>query len=164
MDFWEDPDLWRWLWLIAAAVFFMGEMAIPTSFFLVSFAVGALVACVLAFFGATLGIQWLAFVFVSLAALLVLRPYSRRLDRETEDVATFGANRWVGKTGTVISEIPPGPASTGLVRIEREEWRAESAGEAGIATGSLVQVIRVDGTRLIVTPTGGTGPTDIPAP
>lgn len=149
---WESPELWRWLWLAAAVVFALGEMAIPTSFFLASFAFGALVAFVVAFVGVGLLAQWLLFVGISVASLLVLRPLSRRLDRDTESTATVGANRWVGKTARVIREIPEGPGETGAVRLEREEWRAGSADDAAIAPATLVRIVRVDGTRMIVEP------------
>lgn len=149
---WEDPDLWQWLWLAAAVVFLLGELAIYTSFFLASFALGAGVACALAFFDVGLGWQWLAFVGISGVAFLVLRPYSRMLDRETASVHTEGANRWVGKMATVVADIPPGPAETGLVRVEREQWRAESVGDRAIAAGTVVRVVRVDGTRMLVEP------------
>jgi len=155
---WEDPDLWRWLWLLAAVVFALGELAIPTSFFLASFALGALAACLVAFLGGALALQWLAFVGISLALVLVLRPYSRRLDRQTASVATAGADRWVGKTATVLREIPGGVGDTGMVRLEREEWRAESRGGADIAAGALVRIVAVDGTRMIVEALGAGAP------
>jgi membrane protein implicated in regulation of membrane protease activity len=36
------------------------------------------------------------------------------------------------------------------VRIEREEWRAESADGSGLDAGEPIRVVRVDGTRLVV--------------
>jgi membrane protein implicated in regulation of membrane protease activity len=57
----------------------------------------------------------------------------------------------------VLSEIPAGVHATGLVRVEREEWRAESVDGSAIPAGTAVEVLRVDGTRLIVgPPEGGT--------
>ena len=53
----------------------------------------------------------------------------------------------------VIGEIPGGTHGTGMVRIEREEWRAESIDGSPIDVGAQVEVLRVDGTRLVVTPT-----------
>jgi membrane protein implicated in regulation of membrane protease activity len=149
---WDDPDLWRWLWLSTAVVFALGEMAIPTSFFLASFALGAVIAAVVAFLGGALLLQWVLFVGVATSALLFLRPLSRRLDRDTADVANVGANRWVGKLATVINAVPDGPGETGLIRLEREEWRAESTGNYAIAPGTRVRVVRVDGTRMVVEP------------
>jgi len=148
----DDPDVWRWIWLVGAAVFALGEMAIPTSFFLASFAVGATAAAATAFLGTILLVQWLVFLGVSAGSLLVLRPLSRRLDRETAEVANIGANRWVGKQAVVVRAIPARPGETGLVRIEREEWRAESREARAIPEQALVRVIGVEGTRLIVEP------------
>jgi membrane protein implicated in regulation of membrane protease activity len=143
------PDVWRWIWLVLAATFALGELAATGTFFLISFAIGAALACVAAFAGAAVAWQWLLFVGASAVALAVLRPLGRRLDRDVPE-HTVGANRWVGRVGVVISDIPAGPHDTGLVRLEREEWRAEHEGTGTIPAGTPVLVTRVAGTRLIV--------------
>ncbi len=153
----NDPEAWRWIWLAAIVFFSVGELSVPGSFFMLSFAIGAACADVLAFAGAGLSLQWLAFVAVAAAALAVLVPLGRRLDRSTEH-AKVGATRMPGRVGTVLSAIPAGPHETGLVRIEREQWRAESADGSAVAAGALVTVLRVDGTRLIVDPAAETPP------
>jgi inner membrane protein len=155
---WESAETWRWIWLIAAAVFLLGELAIPTSFFILSFAIGAVAASLAAFLDADLTVQWMLFIGVSGLSLLVIRPLARRIDRETEPVATQGAYRWVNRVATVLTEIPPGPGETGLVRIEREQWRAESSTDLALPPGTTVKVIRVDGTRLIVEPASPASP------
>src|SRR5690606_32047122 len=33
----DSADTWRWIWLVAAAVFALGELAVPGSFFMISF-------------------------------------------------------------------------------------------------------------------------------
>ena len=84
----DSPESWRWIWLIAAVVFGIGEMTTAGSFFLLPFALGAGLASILAFAGAGIAFQWAAFVGVSLSALLALRPIARRLD--SDSVATDG--------------------------------------------------------------------------
>ena len=37
-----------------------------------------------------------------------------------------------------------------MVRVDREEWRAETVDGAPIAAGTIVQVVEVQGTRVIV--------------
>ena len=37
----DDPEVWRWIWLVAAVLFAIGEMGSPGSFFLLPFAAGA---------------------------------------------------------------------------------------------------------------------------
>jgi inner membrane protein len=49
----------------------------------------------------------------------------------------------------VLKEIDP-LLGTGLVRIEREEWRAESIDHTKIAQDTLVEVVSVSGTRVLV--------------
>jgi membrane protein implicated in regulation of membrane protease activity len=53
----------------------------------------------------------------------------------------------------VLEEIPAGTHETGLVRIGRQEWRAESRDGTPVPAGSRAKVIEVVGTRLVVWPT-----------
>lgn len=155
----DDASTWRWIWLATTMLFAVGELTVPGTFFMLSFAAGALVATVLAFLDAALAAQWVGFVLTAAVALAVLVPVGRRSDRAAH--APVGATRWVGRVATVLEAIPGGPHETGLVRVEREQWRAESEDAREIPAGSTVRVVRVDGTRLIVTPGGG--PTEDPA-
>lgn len=167
----ETPEEWRWVWIIAAAVFAVGEMASPGSFFLAPFAVGALVAAILSFAGVDVAISWVVFIVVSIATLAALRPLARRLDRDALDHGV-GARRLVGTRATVLRDIPGG-AELGMVRVDREEWRAQSSDGTAIAAGMTVRVAEVQGTRVMVAveapptseiepPSSGTEPTDSP--
>ena len=144
----ETPDEWRWVWLIAGTLFAIGEMLTPGSFFLAPFAVGALVAAILAFAGVGITAEWVVFLVVSIATLFLLRPLARRLDRDAVDRGV-GARRLVGTRATVLRAIP-GDAELGLVRVDREEWRAQSTDGSPIAEGATVRVADVVGTRVIV--------------
>jgi len=97
----ESPEVWRWVWLVAAVAFAGGEIAVAGSFFLLPFAFGAVVACVLAFLDVDVAWQWLAFVGVSAVSLLALFPLRRRLDRE-EPQDGIGARRLLGQPATVL--------------------------------------------------------------
>jgi membrane protein implicated in regulation of membrane protease activity len=145
----SSPDTWRWIWLAAAVAFALGEIAVAGSFFLLPFAGGAVAGAGVAFLGGSVGMSWLAFVLVSAACAAVLRPLARRLDRHSPHQSA-GANRWVGRQATVLRDIPGGQGDTGLIRLDREEWRAESEYGVPIKAGSTVLVKRVDGTRLVV--------------
>ncbi len=147
----DAAETWRWIWLGAAVAFAVGEIAVAGSFFLMPFAGGALAGAGASFLGAPVWLGWLAFVVVSAAGSAVLWPLGRRLDRSSPHHA-IGANRWVGRQATVLRDIPAGAGSTGLIRLDREEWRAESLIGSRIRAGSTVLVSRVDGTRLVVVP------------
>ena len=152
----DEPESWRWFWLAATVFFAISEIVVPGTFFMISFAIGAFVACVLAFLDVNVGLEWLAFLVVSAIALAALVPIGRRVNSNSQ--GSVGATRWAGRRAVVLREIPAGVNATGLVRVEREEWRAESSDGASIPAGTDVEVIRVDGTRLIVGPVqeGGT--------
>lgn len=151
-----DPESWRWIWLVGALLCLVGEMATPGSFILLPFGIGALSASLLAFADVSVGVEWVVFVAVSAATLLGFRPLSRRLDRMTEDVG-IGARRLVGQEAIVLADIP-GSGEVGLVRIDREEWRAESTDGTPIPAGVKVRVADVRGTRVVVSPLGSISP------
>ena len=146
----DDPESWRWIWLVAAVVFGVGEMASPGSFFLAPFAIGAVAAAGLAFLDVSTAWEWAAFVGVSLAWLLALRPLARRLDRDG-DSDGVGARRLIGRAGVVLTAIDD--IGAGIVRIDSEEWRAGAAVSGPIPAGARVRVTQVEGTRVIVIPT-----------
>jgi len=147
-----STETWRWIWLGLGVVFSIAEIMVAGTFFLLPFGVGAFAAAIVAFATANLTATWAVFIGTSVVAFATLVPLGRRLDRSAESRERVGANRWEGRVGVVLAEIPGGPGSTGLVRVDREEWRAESAGDGPVPAGSRVRVLRVDGTRLVVEP------------
>lgn len=152
-----DPDTWAWVWLLATGAFVVGEMLTPGSFFLLPFAVGALVACVAAFAGAGLVVQWILFLAVTAVASYAFIPLRRRLDRTETNADGIGARRLVHQPAVVLRAIPPGPDSMGMVRVGREEWRALSEDHVGIPEGATVHVVEVRGTGVVVS-------TNVPTP
>src|SRR4051794_24466798 len=75
------------LWLIAAVIFGVGEIA-TLGFFLGPFAIGALVAALVAIVGAGNVISLAAFLVVSIAALGALRPLARSHRRQPAALRT----------------------------------------------------------------------------
>lgn len=147
----DSPDTWQWIWLVGAVVLALGELAVPGTFFVVSFALGAAVAALASFLGASVLVGWLCFVAGSGVALAVLVPIGRRMNA-AEGGGPVGATRMHDGRGVVLTTIPAGPNETGIVRVEREEWRAEHEGGTELPVGTEIAVVRVDGTRLVVRP------------
>jgi membrane protein implicated in regulation of membrane protease activity len=145
-------DAWQWFWLAAVVNLAQSEIITPFLFFMISFALGAALAAVAAFLGAALVVQWTLFVVGSGVSLGLLAPLGRRMAREASDDDHEGAMRWVGRLAVVIEPIPGGASATGLVRLERTRWRAESPRGVEIPEGTTVRVLSVKGTRLIVVP------------
>jgi membrane protein implicated in regulation of membrane protease activity len=145
-------------------VFAFGELALAGTFFLLPFAVGALVACILAFLDVGLGVQWLAFVGISALGSAALIPLRARLDRNDPGSSEgIGSRRLVGQPALVTAPIHAGPHGRGMVRVGREEWRAETVDELAVAPGVVVRVVEVRGTGVVVTSVPHVGPSTAPA-
>ena len=140
--------VWFWIWLVLAAVLIVGEI-FTAGFFLLWFGVGSGVAAILALLHAPLWLQWVAFVGVSAILVAVTRPFARRMTTQAPD--GIGPDRLIGARGYVRERIDT-TAGTGRVTVDRDEWRASPEGGGTIEEGTYVQVLRVDGTHLIVRP------------
>ncbi len=148
-----SADSWQWVWLVAVVAFVLLEIFTPVLFFAISFAIGAALAAIAAFVDAPVFVQWLLFLGGSGAALAVLVPIGQRIARTHGDDDHEGALRWVGRLATVVEVIPGGANATGLVRLERTQWRAECPRDGELPPGTTVRVLSVKGTRLVVVPT-----------
>ncbi len=143
-----DARVLAWVWMVLAILFFIAEI-FTTGFFIIIFGVGALLASLAAFLGVGFVGQLLVFVVGSAIALFLTRPLAERISQpEPQGVAI---DRVLGKQAVVLQTIDP-IANTGMVRVETEEWRAESADGSVIPKGSVVEVLGVEGVRLKVRP------------
>ena len=147
----NDPDAWRWVWLLIAGGFAAAEMFIAGTFFMLPFAGGALAAAVGAFAGAGPALQWVLFIVVSVIGASALIPLRRRLDAQ-EPSDGIGSRRLIGQVAVVLVEVPAGPTGSGEVQIGRETWRAQSADGAALLVGSTVRVVDVRGTSVVIVP------------
>lgn len=156
----DSPGAWAIIWLVVAAAFGAGEIAMAGSFFLMPFAIGAAAAAIASLLSAPVALSWLIFLAVSIASFFALKPLAARLDAELPNPRGFGSNRLVGTEGIVEEAIPQGETGTGQVRIGGEQWRAVARGGLGLPVGTPVTVIAVEGTRVIVSPSlqAGLGP------
>jgi len=135
-----------WIWMALAAAFVVGEM-FTAGFFLLWFGAGAAAAGVLALLNVSFPWQLAAFVLVSGILLAVSRRFAERFSRQQPP--GIGADRFIGLRGLVLEEIDS-VKNSGRVRLQKEEWRADSETEETIPVGARVEVVRMDGTHLVV--------------
>jgi membrane protein implicated in regulation of membrane protease activity len=135
-----------WIWMIIAAFFVVGEI-FTAGFFLLWFGVGAAVAGVLALLGLSFGWQLAAFAVVSLVLFASSRRFAERFSKKQPP--GIGADRFIGKQGIVLDAID-NVENVGRVRLDKEEWRADSETGTIIPAGTQVEVVRLDGTHLVV--------------
>jgi len=137
---------WFWIWIVVAAVLYIGEM-LTTSFFLLPFGLGATIALVANIFGAEIWLQWVLFIIVSVLALAFLRPIFKRLTSKADKVKA-GVDRLIGMTGTIIEgNVPSG---MNRARVDRELWNVSTEQGDYLPVNTKVKVLRVEGVRLIV--------------
>jgi membrane protein implicated in regulation of membrane protease activity len=140
-------DTWV-LWLIAAVIFAVGEMA-TTSLFLAPFAGGAAIASLLALAGAGATIEWAAFLVVSIMLLAALRPIAREHLRTRSRIKT-GTAALVGQTATVVERIA-NAEGVGCVRLDGEIWTARAFDDdETFEPGTRVQVLEIRGATALV--------------
>lgn len=136
------------IWLALMVVFFIVEASTVT---LVSlwFAAGSLAALLASLFHASTGVQIVLFVAVSAILLTLLRPLVRKY--LNPKLTKTNADSIIGSIGLVTVAIDNISAS-GQVKLGGVYWSARSATGNPIAEGSLVQVDRIEGVKVYVTP------------
>jgi len=140
-----DPWL---LWLIAALILAIGEIA-TTGLFLGPFAVGALIATLLAAAGAGATIEWAVFLVVSVVLLAALRPIARAHRRSRGQIRT-GTARLVGQQATVVERIA-NAEGVGCVKLDGEIWTARAYDDDEvIEPGARVHVLEIRGATALV--------------
>jgi membrane protein implicated in regulation of membrane protease activity len=136
------------IWLIAAVIFAIGEIA-TTSFFLAPFAGGAAIAALLAAAGAGATIEWAVFLVVSIVLLAALRPIAREHQRSRAKIKT-GTAALVGQTATVVERIA-NAEGVGCVRLDGEIWTARAFDDdETFEPGTRVQVLEIRGATALV--------------
>ena len=112
------------------------------------FAGGALVACVAALLHASIWVQIVLFLVVSVLLLLFTRPVAVRYMNKNR--TKTNVDSMAGKEAVVTEDIDNLKAQ-GVVQVNGLEWTARAENNQDvIPKGSVVEVTRVDGVKLIV--------------
>jgi len=132
--------------MVAAGVLAVGEI-FTLSFFLGPISIAAVVAAIVALVGGALAVQWIVFILVALASLLVLRPIARRHLRTPARIRT-GTAALVGGTAVVLDRVD---RDGGQVKLAGEIWSARSFDEErAFEAGDRVEVMKIDGATALV--------------
>jgi membrane protein implicated in regulation of membrane protease activity len=136
------------LWLIAAVVLAIGEIA-TMGLFLAPFAAGALVAALVSAAGTGTAITLIVFLLVSVAALAALRPIARSHRRMPSQIRT-GTAALVGRQAMVVERIANNEG-VGCVKLDGEVWTARAYDDDEvIEEGRRVHVVEIRGATALV--------------
>src|SRR5438445_9449402 len=136
------------VWLVAALLLFVAEVLAP-GFWLLSVAVGCVVAGAVSLVVPGVLAPALSFAAGTLLSLAGIRPFLlRRPHPPGREIKTNG-DAPVCRVGVVSERIDPA-TGRGRVVVEGEDWRGTSLMDTVIEPGTRVMVVRVEGTTLYV--------------
>ena len=153
LDLGLDPDVWPWIWLSAAVIFALVELAfVGGSFIILPWAVSAFIASILAFYDVPVEVQWTVFVFGGAILFFILYRWAQRPCRHAQ--ATGRRRRSAGRhDGIVTTEISPDDEIARSGADRGRSGKALADGDGGIpAAGQRVTVLAMKGTRAVVAP------------
>ncbi len=136
------PILWLGL-AVLLGIIEAGTLGLVT----IWFAIGSLIAMLVALAG--LGFQWqfTAFMIASLVLLYFTKPFLKKfLKQKTERT---NADMVLGEKGKVVQRISHFN-NTGQVRVKGQIWTAKAFDRSEIEVDELVEVLEINGVTLLV--------------
>lgn len=134
------------LWLLASVALFVVE-GVTVTLVCIWFAIGALLAMVVAAIGLPVWFQALVFAASSGVLLVATKPFVKKF--RVKKVEHTNADRVIGQRGVVTQEIN-NVLGQGLVKIAGQDWTARAVDDAVIAPGERVEVVDISGVKAIV--------------
>lgn len=128
--------------IIVAALIEMNTMDLTS----IWFSVGALVAFVLSLTKVNVPIQVIAFLVVSVILVVAVRPVAKNYFKS--NTISTNADRLVGKVATCTKQVCVG--ERGEVKIDGKYWLAITSGDQDIEIDEKVEVLAIEGVKLIV--------------
>lgn len=133
-----------WIGISIGAVLL--ELLTPSALVSIWFAVGGIIALLLALLNLPLWLQIAAFAIVSIVSMLVVRPIAARYLRGNT-IAT-NSDRCIGEIGIVTKRITED--TWGEVKVNGAIWSAVSVEHDTIEEHENVKVVAIEGAKLLV--------------
>ena len=133
------------VWLVVAILFGIGEL-LTTSLTLIWFSTGALVVLALSSFISSIILQVIIFAIISISLLVIVTKKIVKKDKNYKYETNLQGI--LSKRGVVRENILP--YKTGIVIVNGEEWSAIGVNNETIEKGTTVEVIKIEGVKLVV--------------
>ena len=132
LDLGLDPDAWPWIWLSAAVIFALVELAfVGGSFIILPWAVSAFIASILAFYDVPVEVQWTVFVFGGAILFFILYRWAQGHARHAQ--ATGRRRRSAGRHDRHRDDRDL--ADDEIARVVRSRRSGRADGDGGIPAG-----------------------------
>ena len=142
--------MWQF-WLIVAGIFFIGEM-FTAGFLIFWLGIAAILAMLISLITPSILIQTAVFVIASALLLFLTKPFVDKYITKNKTSVATNAFSLIGKKGIVIKEMNTTPSSFGQVKVGEEIWTAISEDTNKIDEGTEIEVVKIDGVKLVVKP------------
>lgn len=133
-------------WLVVIVVMAVIEI-VTLGLTTIWFAGGALAAFLVSLLGASVLVQSILFIVVSVVLLSFTRPWA--VEYFNKDRARTNADSLIGETGIVLQEIDNLKAQ-GMVSVRGQEWTARAADNTVISKETQVEIVEISGVKLLV--------------
>lgn len=140
--------MWKF-WLIICGICLAIE-AVTVGFLVFWFAVGAILALCASFITDNIVIQSAIFLISSTALMFLTKPVVDKYMKKTKQTST-NAFSIIGKEALVIEDIDT-INGKGQIKIGGEVWSAKSDDNIVIPKESKVEIISIDGVKVLVKP------------
>ena len=137
------------VWMVLMVVFLIAEAACPFHLVSIWFAIGSLVAGIVALLHGGIGLQIALFLVVSCGLLISMLPLVKKFIKP--NIVKTNVEGVIGTEGYVTEAID-NIAATGQVKLGGMYWTARSENGKNIEAGKLVKVDRIEGVKVFVSP------------
>ena len=134
------------LWVLAVVVFLVME-SLTYQMVSIWFVFGAIAGIITYFLDGGFFVQMSVFIAVSLLLLILFRPIALKMLKNQDFKSN--AEGLIGK-GVFITEDVDNTAGTGKGKINGMEWTVRSETGEEIKSGTIAQVKKIEGVKLIV--------------
>lgn len=133
-------------WILAIIIFLAME-ATTAALVSIWFAGGAVAALIASLFGASILVQILLFLVVSVACVIVLRNVAvKNFERKKADT---NLDRIIGQS-VIITQTVNNTTREGTASINDVEWKVKSENDEVILAGETATVTAIEGVKLVV--------------
>ena len=137
------------VWMVLMVGFLIAEAACPFHLVSIWFAIGSLVAGIVALLHGGIGLQIALFLVVSCGLLISMLPLVKKFIKP--NIVKTNVEGVIGTEGYVTEAID-NIAATGQVKLGGMYWTARSENGKNIEAGKLVKVERIEGVKVFVSP------------
>lgn len=138
--------MYFWLWIGVLIGSVLLEVLTASALICIWFAPGALAGLIANQLNLSFTVQIILFFTISILSFVIIRPMAKEYLRG--NIIATNADRVIGKHSRLIKAYLDG--NYGEVRINGVIWNVISNDGKDISEGSLVEILSIDGTKLIV--------------